>query len=150
MSVKWSCAYALKDYHLHDNLKGARGIYQIGVVHGKTFEPLYLGASSGVRYGSIYNRLKAHYKGRGNSHIANDREKRTKTFWFQYLIVDDAWGQEADLLEEYGIGEAGVYLYNKRMESTLSERALIEALNLAYVGKIYKSKVNKVDALIEN
>lgn len=143
MEVLWTeDTYKLEEYRLlKDELKDARGLYEIGEVDGSIFTPYYLGVSSV----SIYRRLGAHYRGRGNSYLAKDIEQKGIEFWFKYVTIDDALGREAKLLHDYGIGEDGMYRYNKRIESRFSIAALDEALNISG----YCGGEQEIDELLE-
>ena len=82
----WTDAAPLKMHNEWKAQSDCPGVYEIGFVRAGIFNPKYLGMS-GV---SVYQRLAAHYAGRGNQHIME--------YYYEVKRVWMYWRRERDNL----------------------------------------------------
>lgn len=120
----WTDAAPLKMYNEWRAQSDCPGVYEIGFVRGRVFNPKYLGMSDV----SVYSRLAKHYAGRGNQHIMEyyyevkrvwmywRRERDNLYFHFQRLQSGAAALREFNLLIRHGIGPGGYYEWNRKQE----------------------------------
>ena len=100
------------------------GVYEIGFLRSRVFNPKYLGMSDV----SMHQRLYRHYAGRGNKHVMDyyydvkrewmywRRERDNLYFHFQRLQSGASARREFNLLIRNGIGPGGYYEWNRKLE----------------------------------
>ena len=109
--MAWSNSVRLRDYY---SAPDARGVYEIGFLRDGIFNPLYVGKADS----SVYDRLKRHYEGRGNQHVMSYLVTRERdNLWCHWMGVQDPGYTEANLMNNFGIGDDGVYKFNCRLET---------------------------------
>jgi len=110
--MAWSHAIRLRDFGSFREGLQKKGIYEIGFARNNIFNPLYIGKAT-----IIYDRLKAHYTGKGNKDIWDYLVKMERdNLWCHWMGVSDPGYSEANLLNRFKIGKKELYKFNKRIE----------------------------------
>jgi hypothetical protein len=94
-------------------LRGFPGCYEIGYARDGYFSPKYVG-----RGGDIWARIKTYMDENRchNEYIAEKLYSERHNLWFRVLRTERYHGLEARMQDRFGIGEDGLYAWNKRVE----------------------------------
>ena len=114
--ARWSDLMRLNAYQeFRDYLSRTptAGCYQIGTFRNGEFSPKYIGRSTDLyRRMSDYNNIaKCH-----NDEILNRLFSERSHLWFRVMKPVNWKALEANMLYRMGIGDEGVYVWNRRYE----------------------------------
>ena len=116
--MAWSYSVRLRDFH---DAPREPGIYEIGFTRNNIFNFLYVGKAET----NIYDRLKAHYTGtsKGSKKVNDYLIKMERdNLWCHWMRVSDPGYMEANLQNQFGIRDDGLYRFNDRLEKTKKKR----------------------------
>jgi hypothetical protein len=112
--ARWSDLMKLSAYESHRQfLEGFAGCYEIGYAKGGYFSPKYVGRGANIwkRIETYMDPNKCH-----NDYILEKLSSERHNLWFRVLRTERYHGLEARMQDRHGIGETGLYTWNKRVE----------------------------------
>ena len=125
--ARWSDCYLLSEVRLRRPELQSAGVYELGFIRRRAgsleneFTPFYVGKAK-----VLYNRLSSYVSARcHNELIRIQHETGHLRIWYHTFRTLSYADSEARLQNRLGIGDAGYYRWNKRLEFLCRNDALL-------------------------